>query len=191
MRLAIRQKSSGNWVRIVIAVASLSGSAIAVAQEKTPLNYGRDVRPILSENCFYCHGQDTKKRMAGLRLDSFEGATADRGGHSAIVPGKPEASLMYQRITAKEPARRMPPVYSNRNFTPDQIATLKRWIEEGGMYTKHWAFVPPVWPRVPETGDPWVKRPIDAFIWKRLEAEGLHPAPPPLPRRGCGVSRWI
>src|ERR1700688_266774 len=80
-----------------------------LAAEQAPLNYDRDVRPILSENCFYCHGQDGKKRMVGLRLDSLEGATADRHGHAAVVPGKPEESLMYQRITAESPARRMPP----------------------------------------------------------------------------------
>ena len=131
------------WVSIAIALPWLGGSAIATAQEKARLNYGRDVRPILSENCFFCHGQDSRKRMAGLRLDSAEGATADRGGHAAVVPGKPDASLMYQRITAEQPARRMPPVYANRTLTADQIAILKRWIEEGGEYSKHWAFVPP------------------------------------------------
>ncbi len=166
---------------ICIAIAWLGGSAIATAQEKARVNYGRDVRPILSENCFFCHGQDPKKRMAGLRLDSSEGATADRGGHAAVAPGKPEASLMYQRITAEQPARRMPPVYSNRTLTADQIATLKRWIEEGGEYSKHWAFVPPQRPPVPETGDRWVAQPIDAFVLKRLQAEGLRPSPAAVP----------
>jgi hypothetical protein len=169
------------WVSIAIALPWLGSSAIAATQEKARLNYGRDVRPILSENCFFCHGQDPKKRMAGLRLDSPEGATADRGGHAAVVPGKPDASLMYQRITADQPARRMPPVYANRTLTADQIAILKRWIEEGGEYSKHWAFVPPQRPPVPETGDPWVAQPIDAFILKRLQAEGLHPSPAAAP----------
>ena len=166
-----------NWVRIAIALPWLGSLAVATAQEKARLNYGRDVRPILSENCFFCHGQDPKKRMAGLRLDSSEGATADRGGHAAVVAGKPEASLMYQRITAEQPARRMPPVYSNRTLTAEQIAILKRWIAEGGEYSKHWAFVPPQRPPVPETGDGWVAQPIDAFVLKRLQAEGLRPGP--------------
>jgi hypothetical protein len=170
-----------DWICIAIALPWLGGSAVATAQEKARLNYGRDVRPILSENCFFCHGQDPKKRMAGLRLDSSEGSTADRGGHAAVVPGKPEASLMYQRITAEQPARRMPPVYSNRTLTTEQIATLKRWIEEGGEYSKHWAFVPPQRPPVPETGDPWVAQPIDAFVLKRLRAEGLRPSPAAVP----------
>ncbi|HVW84428.1 MAG TPA: c-type cytochrome domain-containing protein, partial [Bryobacteraceae bacterium] len=84
---------------------------LAAATPKEPLNYDRDVRPILSENCFPCHGQDSKKRMAGLRLDSFETATADRGGRVALSPGKPEASEIYKRITADK-SRRMPPVFS-------------------------------------------------------------------------------
>lgn len=145
------------------------------------LNYDRDVRPILSENCFQCHGQDSKKRMAGLRLDSFETATADRHGHAALVPGKPEESLIYQRITAEPRSRRMPPEYANKNLTPDQIALLKRWIEEGGKYAQHWAFVPPVRPPVPNAGDPWVRQPIDGFILQRLRSEGLRPSPEATP----------
>jgi len=177
MQLAINR----NWLPFVFAVTWLAAPIGAAAQEKTPLNYDRDVRPILSENCFYCHGQDPKKRMAGLRLDSLEGATADRHGHAAIAPGKPDESLMYQRITADQVARRMPPVYSNRKLTVAQIAILKRWIEEGGRYDQHWAFIPPQRPPVPETGDPWVKQPIDAFVLRRMQAERLHPSPPTSP----------
>ncbi len=168
------------WMRLVAASWAV-GSLFPLAAQQAPLNYDRDVRPILSENCFYCHGQDPKKRMAGLRLDSAEGAMADRHGHAAVVPGKPEESLMYQRITAEQVARRMPPAYSNRKLTAAQIATLTRWIEEGGHYNKHWAFVPPQRPPVPETGDPWVKQPIDAFVLQRLRAEGLHPSPAAAP----------
>ncbi len=173
----MRPAISRNWVHFVLAASCVAGPIFAAAQEDTSLNYDRDVRPILSENCFYCHGQDPKKRMAGLRLDSLEGATVDRHGHAAIVPGKPAESLMYQRITEQQPARRMPPVYSNRKLSAAQIAILKRWIEEGGGYNKHWAFVPPERPRVPETGDGWVKQPIDAFVLKRLQTEGLRPSP--------------
>jgi hypothetical protein len=158
----------------------LSAAALGQAQ-KPALNYDRDVRPILSENCFQCHGQDPKKRMAGLRLDSFETATANRNGHIALVPGKPEASLIYQRITAEPRSRRMPPVFANKNLTPEQVAILKRWIEEGGQYTKHWAFIPPVRPAVPESRDPWVHEPIDGFVLARLRAEGLQPSPEAAP----------
>jgi mono/diheme cytochrome c family protein len=160
----------------------LSGPEPAFAQTpQAAINYGRDVRPILSENCFQCHGQDDSKRMAGLRLDSYEGATADRKGSAALVPGKPEASLLYQRITAESKARRMPPVFANKTLTPEQIAILKRWIEEGGKYTKHWAFVPPVRTAVPQAQDPWARRPIDGFILQRLRSEGLRPSPEATP----------
>ena len=141
----------------------------------TAVDYGRDVRPILSENCFQCHGQDVTKRMAGLGLDSFEAATANRNGHIALVPGKPEDSLIYKRITAAAGAGHMPPAASNKSLTQAQIATLRRWIEQGGRYTQHWSFIPPVRPTVPLSGDRWLKQPLDAFILQRLRAENLKP----------------
>src|ERR1051325_8354009 len=103
------------WIRAGLTLAAL-GAGVMTAWDQRPLEYDRDIRPILSENCFPCHGQDSKKRMAGLRLDSFEGATADRGGHAAITPGKPDASLVYQRISAADTAKRMPPAHSNRRL---------------------------------------------------------------------------
>src|SRR5690349_13867249 len=160
------------WIRAVLAIAA-AGAAVAA---DPPLEYDRDIRPILSENCFPCHGQDAKKRMAGLRLDTFEGATADRGGRSAL-------SILYQRIAAPDPSRRMPPVSSNRHLTPEQIATLKRWIDAGGKYTKHWSFIPPKRPALPAVGDrKWVKQPIDTFVLQRLEREGLKPSRPADPQ---------
>jgi hypothetical protein len=172
-------------IRAALSVLAL-GAGAANAEDQTPLEYDRDVRPILSENCLPCHGQDPKKRMAGLRLDSFEGATADRGGHAALAPGRPEASALYQRITAAEPARRMPPVYSNRHLTADQIAILKRWIEDGGKYTRHWSFIRPKRPPVPAVADrSWVKQPIDAFVLRRLETEKLKPGP------AAGPQVWL
>ncbi len=141
------------------------------------LDYGRDVRPILAENCFHCHGQDASKRLADLRLDTFAGATADRKGHAALVPGKPDASALYQRIASNDKARRMPPVSSNRTLTEVQVAILKRWIADGGAYSKHWAFTPPVRPELPRTvSTTWAKQTLDAFVLQRLEAEGLRPS---------------
>src|SRR5215469_15775077 len=149
-----------NRTLLVAAIlVCLSTAGGAWASDTRQVLYDRDVRPILSEKCFLCHGQDSSKRMAGLRLDSFEGATADRGGHAALVPGQPESSAIYRRITAEQPAVRMPPAYSNRSLTKDQIAILRRWIAEGGVYTKHWAFVPPVRPAVPDTQSrEWIKQ---------------------------------
>lgn len=150
------------------------------------MDYGRDVRPILSEKCFHCHGQDSAMRMAGLRLDSVEGAIAVRGGRTALVPGHPEQSGIYQRITAEQSARRMPPVSSNRTLTDQQIQILKRWIEQGGKYAQHWAFVPPVRPAIPATTNAgWIKQPLDAFIQRRLEQEKLTPSP------GAAPPAWL
>src|SRR3954453_5335803 len=108
------------WTRAALTLAVLGAGGVS-AWEGRPLEYDRDVRPILSENCFPCHGQDVKKRMDGLRLDTFEGAPADRGGHSALTPGKSGPSALYQRITADQPARRMPQAFSNRHLTPEQL----------------------------------------------------------------------
>ena len=166
-----------HFVRLSCIICVVLTSASAAETSQKPLEYGRDVRPILAENCFHCHGQDSKKRMAGLRLDEFESATAKRGDRAALVPHQPDASGIYQRITAAQPARRMPPVSSNRSLTTEQIATLRRWIEEGGQYSKHWAFVPPKRPALPKNADEtWAKDPIDAFILQRLETEHLRPS---------------
>ena len=152
-----------------LALAMLSLSLAAAAPR---LDYGRDIRPILSENCFHCHGQDSQKRMADLRLDTFAGATANH----ALVPGQPSSSALYQRITSDQKARRMPPASSNRRLTPEQIATLKRWIEEGGAYSQHWAFVPPVRPAVPKNSEP-----LAFLVNQRLATDGLKLSSPAEP----------
>ncbi|MBM3727479.1 MAG: DUF1553 domain-containing protein [Acidobacteria bacterium] len=165
-----------------VLLCALAAAGAARAAESGRLEYGRDVRPILSENCFHCHGQDAKKRMANLRLDTFEGAAAIRNGRAAVVPGKPEQSVLYQRITAAQPALRMPPAASNRHLTEAQAAMLKRWISEGAQYARHWAFSPAVRPAEPAVSDPrWAKQPFDAFVLKRLDAEGLRPSKPAAP----------
>jgi len=167
-----------------LIVCGLTISGLAAPAE--PINYDRDVRPILSENCFPCHGQDSKKRMAGLRLDTFEDATADRGGRSALVPGKPEVSVLYQRISAESPQRRMPPVSANRKLTPEQVALIKRWIEDAGVYNRHWAFIPPTRPAIPEIADrSWVKQSIDAFVYQHLQRAGLKP------NRAAAAETWL
>ena len=172
------------WVQTGLVVV-LFATRLAAA-DAARLEYDRDVRPILSENCFPCHGQDSKKRMAGLRLDTFETATADRNGHAALTPGRVATSVVYQRITASEEARRMPPPYSNHKLTEEQIALVRRWIQEGATYSKHWSFVPPKRPALPAVAqEGWVKQPIDAFVLHRLETEGLRP------NRATGPTTWL
>lgn len=143
-----------------------------VAMAEKPLNYNRDVRPILSENCFYCHGPDPEHRKADLRVDVEEAAK-----DYAIVPGDLESSEFYQRIIT-DPDSRMPPVESGKKLSAKDIATLKRWIKEGAQYEKHWAYVPPKSHPVPEVdAKDWPESDIDRFLLAKMESEGLKPSP--------------
>ncbi|MBA4016915.1 MAG: hypothetical protein C0483_07000 [Pirellula sp.] len=159
-----------------ICTAGLSANAQAAGPG--PLSFNRDIRPILSENCFACHGFDAKKREAELRLDTSEGAFAPRESGPAIVPGKPEASEVWQRIVSDDPDVMMPPPASHKVLKPEEKALLKRWIAEGAAYQKHWAFERPVAAAPPAVRDAaWCRTPVDRFILARLEAEGLQPRP--------------
>ncbi len=139
-----------------------------------PVSYNRDVRPILSENCFSCHGFDEHGRKAKLRLDRREDAVAPREDGPAIAPGKLAGSLAWQRIISDDPDDLMPPPESHLALTPAQKDILRRWIEQGAPYEPHWAFVPPRLPAVPRGVAP---NPVDAFVRHRLRAEGLSPSP--------------
>jgi Protein of unknown function (DUF1553)/Protein of unknown function (DUF1549)/Planctomycete cytochrome C/Concanavalin A-like lectin/glucanases superfamily len=130
-----------------------------------PVDFNWQVRPILSENCFRCHGPDANSRRAGLRLDRKEAAYAQ-----AITPGKPDQSELVHRITSQDPSYRMPPpTASAKPLTAGEIATLTEWIRQGAEYKPHWAFIPPVKARTPQT--------IDGFVRARLDQEGLKPSP--------------
>ena len=150
---------------------SLFASATVAA---APLSFNRDIRPILSENCFYCHGQDPNHREADLRLDVREAALEA----AAIVPGKPEKSLLVEHIFSSDRDELMPPPKSNRTLTAEQKEKLKRWIAEGAVYEEHWAFIPPTRPPLPEVKKAgWAKNPVDQFVLSTLEREGLAPSP--------------
>lgn len=157
---------------IALFVTVLSGSA---AEQ---VDFQADVRPVLSDACFHCHGPDPNTRLFGLRLDTREGAFGERENGTPIVPGDPEASLVYQRIAAEDPARRMPPANVHKDLTPEQIDKIRLWIEQGAVWEEHWAFASPTMPVIPEVSDPsWVRNPIDAFVLAKLDAAGLKPAP--------------
>lgn len=152
--------------------------AFAMPAAAQTVDFNRDVRPILSNNCFACHGPDEKVRKAALRLDTKEGAIADHDGQVAVVPGKPEASELIRRIISEEQSELMPPRKTGKKLTKKEIDILTRWVKEGGKYEKHWAYVVPTRPELPavkNTG--WAKTPIDRFILARLEKEGLSPMP--------------
>lgn len=149
------------------------------AQAKAPrtIDFNRDVRPILSESCFTCHGPDAAAVQAGLRLDLRDDAIKDRGGYAAIVPGSPEKSRLWHRVSAKEPSEIMPPTYSEvKPLTPDQIETLRLWILQGAKYSRHWAFEVPVKPPMPKVSNPrWVRNEVDLLVMANLDAHGLIP----------------
>ena len=135
-----------------------------------------DVRPILSENCFACHGADSAARKAGLRLDHFENATNKLdSGAVAIVPGQPAKSELVRRIFATDDDQ-MPPAKIHKTLQPEQKALLKKWVAAGARYEPHWSFVAPVKAPLPKVkNQKWVRNPIDSFILARLESEKLKP----------------
>ena len=157
-------------------------AAVSALAATDRLEFNRDVRPILSENCFQCHGQDPAKREAKLRLDERESATLARDGIAAIVPGKPDDSELMRRVLSKDESEQMPPPESHKSVSPAQIALLRQWIAEGAAYQKHWAFIPPVRAPLPKVSAArWPRGALDRFVLARLEAEKLAPsaeAPP-------------
>ena len=154
-----------------------SASAEHHETEQATLNYNLDIRPILSDNCYACHGPDANTRQANLRIDTKEGAFSEPSGYPVIVPGKPKESELHLRIISNDDNYRMPPADFNKTLTPAQIEAVTQWIREGAKWEEHWAFTTPVRPTPPavKNGD-WVRNPIDAFILSRLEKEGLQPA---------------
>lgn len=142
------------------------------------VSYNRDIRPILSDKCFACHGFDDKTREAGLRLDVRDAALTKYESGVPIVPGDPESSTVIQRITTDNAKLLMPPASTHKTVSADEIALLKQWIKEGAEYEPHWAFIPPVMPDLPEVSDEaWVKNDIDRFVLAKLDAKGLKPSP--------------
>lgn len=156
-----------------------SASAPTGSTLAPPVNFTRDIRPLLADACFACHGPDDKQRMAGLRFDTREGAFAKAG---VIVPGNAAASRLIQRLTAEDADLRMPPAHTGRALTAAQIDLLRRWIDEGAKWETHWAYLPPERPELPPVSrqsvdKSWARNAIDLFILSRLEREGLTPSP--------------
>jgi hypothetical protein len=151
------------------------GVLVALAlQADEPVDFKRDIRPILSNSCFLCHGPDDKRRKGDLRLDIKEGAFRQNDGKAAFVAGKPDQSEALRRILTSDQDDHMPPAKSGKQLTPKQVELVRKWVQQGAKWSDHWAFVPPERPPVPPAA---AKNPIDAFIRARLEREGLSPAP--------------
>lgn len=161
-------------IRQLALTTLLTASFAAAASAADKLEYNRDIRPILAENCFACHGPDSAARKGELRLDKREMAMES----TAIIPGDPEKSGLVSRINSTNPDERMPPPESKKELTAAQKETLRRWIAEGAEYQPHWSFIAPKRPQLPAVKNAaWVKNPIDAFVLAKLEAMGLSPAP--------------
>lgn len=148
-----------------------------IAAEK--LQFDRDIRPILSDKCYACHGPDPAVREADLRLDTKAGAFSEPSGYPIIVPGEPENSELILRITHEDLQQRMPPEFSHRQPTQEQIDTLIQWVAEGAEWEEHWVYnLPKQVEPPPVTDTEWIQNPIDAFIRSRLESESLNPSAP-------------
>jgi cytochrome c553 len=165
---------------LVVADASRPAPAAAAPGGPRTVRFNRDVRPILAESCFACHGPDRNRREAGLRLDVEDAAgTLLRSGVAAVVPGAPERSALLARVTDPDEARRMPHAKSGKpRLSPGQVDVLRRWIAEGASWEPHWSYVPLARPSLPAVNEAaWPRNPVDVFILARLEAEGLGPSP--------------
>src|SRR4051794_40647386 len=170
-------------MRFPVAIVALclllaASSTHAATPPAKRIDFNRDIRPILSDNCFNCHGFDEKKRKAKLRLDTFEGATAPRDAKPAIKPKDLDGSELWYRVNATNADDHMPPAESNKKLTTAQIDTLKRWIQEGAQYKGHWAFQAPTTPELPSIKNKkWPKNEIDYFVAAKLEEKKLQPEP--------------
>ncbi|MBI2806153.1 MAG: DUF1553 domain-containing protein [Planctomycetes bacterium] len=157
---------------IVTATLFVLVASASLAQTARPLEFNRDVRPILSDACFQCHGPDKQKRKAKLHFDTEEGA------RESLVAGKPDESELIKRITHSDKAKRMPPPSAAITLTAKQIDTLKAWIKQGAKWQKHWSLIPPARSPLPGVKNKaWPKNALDYFVLARLEAEGLAPSP--------------
>ena len=164
---------------VVCGFAAALSLLCASAASAADVDFSRDVKPILAENCFLCHGPDESTRKGKLRLDLRDAALGGgKSGVAAIVPGKPGEGTLLARVSTADPHERMPPPDANKTLTPQQIETLKKWVESGAEYSGHWAFAPPQRPAVPAVQGPaWPKNELDRFVLARLQAIGLRPSP--------------
>ena len=177
MRITFAQSARSLASVVVVLASPVLLPLVATSDEADEaggaIEFHRDIRPILSSNCFQCHGPDAAARKAGLRLDRRESAQGPlRGGGFAVVPADPDASRLVERISAVDDLERMPPPESGRYLSAEQIDLLRQWIEEGAVWERHWAYMPPVRSRpVAVQDERWCRDPIDHYILARLERE--------------------
>jgi mono/diheme cytochrome c family protein len=171
-------------IALIVAAGSINaGRRLQSDSTNTKISFNDTIQPILSENCYACHGPDPGARKAGLRLDRAEFAYAphqdshDKFG-PAIIPGNPDKSPLVRRIETKTPKDRMPPPEAHKTLKPEQIALLREWVKQGAQYEELWSFLPPKHQAIPAVKNGvWVRNAIDSFVLARLEKEGLEPSP--------------
>jgi mono/diheme cytochrome c family protein len=171
------------WLLVHVTVSGTARQASPASSSNlnppATVQFNRDIRPILSDKCFTCHGPDKAKRVTQFHFDVEEAAKQPLpGGRFVVRPGDPANSVLIQRITATDQRQRMPPVATGKTLTEREIALLTAWIRQGARWEKPWAFETPVRPPVPQVADgAWPSSPIDAFVLERLQREGLRPSP--------------
>ena len=167
--------------RVFLSSLTIFFAATAAgAGPKPPVDYQRDVRPILADRCFKCHGPDEAQRKGKLRLDTPEGTFGTgASGNRAVVPGNVDDSELASRITSDDKSEKMPPPKSGKSLTAAEVGILREWVAQGAKVQRHWSFVAPSRPKTPSVKDAsWPHNPIDDFVLARLEQEGLRPSPP-------------
>src|SRR5271165_5145591 len=166
--------------RLAVTAAFTFAAARCQTSPAAPphIDFDRQVRPILSDKCYTCHGPDEKNRMAKLRFDMKDGgAFAEHNGYTVVKPGDSANSRLYQRISSDKKSFQMPPASTGQALTPAQIEVIKKWIDEGAKWETHWAYAVPQRPEIPKVSNPaWVRNPIDAFVLANLDKSGLKPS---------------
>jgi len=168
------------YLILIWTVVSPAIMASGTSSDVGAIQFNRDIRPILSDKCFTCHGPDKANRTSSLRFDIEASARADLGGGKfAIVPGDPAKSEMVRRISSNDESVRMPPAYAGHAKLSDhEIDLVRRWIEQGAPWQKHWSFIPPEHQQPPQlAASGWTRNPIDSFVLEHLKREGLQPSP--------------
>jgi len=172
------QAVMGRLKSLLASCLVIGGVTPCPADNAARVEFARDIRPILSENCFRCHGPDEQSRQGDLRLDLENDVLGDGQATRVVAPGRPEASELFSRIVARDDEGRMPPPEGHARLKPAEIERVRQWILQGAPWQPHWAFVPPLRAAPPQDGDnSWVRNPIDAFVLSRLTELGLAPAP--------------
>jgi len=167
--------SPKQWFQLVAWTGGFT--ALVFCRSVSGVDFDQDIRPILSDNCFQCHGPDAAQREAELRLDTKSGLFGDLDDYKVVALGDLEKSELVYRIAHEDPEERMPPEDADRHLKDSEIALIKTWISEGAIWEQHWSLVPPERPETPSVTDTrWVNNPIDAFVLAQLETEGLKPS---------------